>query len=59
MNNVKTKHGGKRPGSGRKKGGGKGRLSISRSVSMTEEKWQRLDALRGRDSRGRFIASLI
>jgi len=51
--------GGKRAGSGRKKGSGKGRSSISRSVSMSRECWDKLDSQRGTQSRGKFIAALL
>jgi hypothetical protein len=52
-------HGGKRVGSGRKKGGGKGRSSISRSVSMSRDSWDKLDQARGAKPRGKFIAALL
>ena len=51
--------GGKRAGSGRKKGSGKGRSAISRSVSMSRECWDKLDSQRGTQSRGKFIAALL
>jgi hypothetical protein len=51
--------GGKRAGAGRKKGSGKGRSAISRSVSMSRESWDRLDRARGAESRGKFIAALL
>jgi hypothetical protein len=51
--------GGKRAGSGRKKGGGKGRSAISRSVSMSRQSWDKLDRARGAESRGKFIQSLL
>jgi hypothetical protein len=52
-------HGGKRPGAGRKKGSGKGRYAISRSVSMSRESWDKLDQARGGKPRGKFIAALL
>jgi len=38
--------GGARKGAGRKKGSGKGRKSISSSITMPPELWQKLDTLR-------------
>ena len=54
-----TTHGGPRKGSGRKKGSGKGRTSVTRSVSMPEECWRKLDLQRGTMSRGKFIQSRL
>lgn len=51
--------GGKRPGSGRKKGTGIGRKAITRSVSLLPETWERIDAMRGTKSRGKFVESLL
>jgi hypothetical protein len=51
--------GGKREGAGRKPGSGKGRVSVTRSVSMSEESWDALDAARGEQSRGEWIASRL
>jgi hypothetical protein len=51
--------GGAREGSGRPKGTGKGRKVITRSVSMPPEKWDRLDEMRGEQSRGKFIADRL
>jgi hypothetical protein len=51
--------GGKREGAGRKPGSGAGRVAITRSVSMTEESWDALDAARGELSRGEWIASRL
>lgn len=52
----KHTHGGKRPGSGRPAGSGKGRTAITRSVSMSEGDWNKLDQARGTESRGAYIA---
>jgi hypothetical protein len=51
-----TARGGKRPGAGRKAGSGNGRQSISRTISMPQSEWNRLDAIRGTQSRGKFLA---
>jgi hypothetical protein len=56
---MKTKHGGARKGAGRKLGSGKGRKIISKSVAMKKEDWQRLDAARGTEARGRYLAKLL
>lgn len=56
---IKPTHGGPRKGAGRKKGSGKGRTAITRSVSMSRASWDKLDRLRGTQSRGRLIASLL
>jgi len=52
-------HGGKRPGSGRKPGRGKGRTVRSSSITLTPALWARLDALRGDLTRSRWIAGRI
>ena len=59
--NVKSKpiRGGARKGAGRKPSVGTGRKVITRSVSMPPEKWDRLDELRGEQSRGKFIADRL
>jgi hypothetical protein len=54
-----SKRGGFRPGSGRKKGSGKGRISISGTMSMPREMWEKLDELRGSLSRGKWIAAKL
>jgi hypothetical protein len=53
--------GGKAPkmGAGRKKGSGKGRSAISRSISMSRQSWDKLDQARGGKPRGKFIAALL
>jgi hypothetical protein len=54
-----TTHGGPRKGAGRKAGSGKGRTYVSKTVAMSEKTWQNLDRLRGTQSRGKFIESLL
>lgn len=51
--------GGRRAGAGRKSGGGKGRTMITRSVAMNKASWEKLDALRGDEARGAFIAKAL
>jgi hypothetical protein len=51
--------GGARKGAGRPQGTAKGRKVITRSVSMPPEKWDRLDEMRGEQSRGKFIADRL
>ena len=58
-NIIRPPHGGSRQNSGRPKGTVKGRKVITRSVSMPPEKWDRLDELRGEQSRGKFIADRL
>jgi hypothetical protein len=52
-------HGGKRPGSGRKPGRGRGRTVRSSSITLTLPEWAKLDALRGDQTRSRWIAGRI
>jgi hypothetical protein len=63
MSKKPTTHGGPRKGSGRPKGAksknAKGRTAVTRSVSMQPESWDKLDRLRGTQSRGKFIESLL
>jgi hypothetical protein len=47
------KRGGKRPGSGRKPTGPK---TLTRSLSLPAQVWQALDAKRGTDPRGVYVA---
>ena len=60
---IQKTHGGPRKGAGRKKGGTnanpKGRTAITRGVSMPAHDWDRLDALRGEKSRGKYIAGIL
>lgn len=56
---MKPPHGGKRPNSGRKPGSGKGRIAISSSITLPPELWEKLDDLRGDDSRSAFLAGKI
>jgi hypothetical protein len=59
----KPTHGGPRKGSGRPKGkksaNAKGRTAVTRSVSMQPKSWANLDRLRGTQSRGKFIESML
>lgn len=58
-----TTHGGPRKGAGRPQGkksaNAKGRTAVTRSVSMQPESWTKLDRLRGTQSRGKFIESIL
>jgi len=58
MKTTETR-GGARKGAGRKPGSGKGRTVETRSVSMPPELWDRLDAIRGEQSRGEWIADRV
>jgi hypothetical protein len=58
MTNKPT-HGGRRKGAGRKRGSGKGRTAVTRSISMKLESWAKLDSQRGTISRGKFIESKL
>ena len=51
--------GGKRPGAGRPKGKGRGRVQQSRSLCLSAEDWDLFDALRGNLPRGKFIRKLL
>lgn len=55
----KAAHGGKRKGAGRPLGTGTGILRVTKSVSMRQPDWDRLDAKRGEQPRGAYIASKI
>ena len=50
-----TKHGGKRPGAGRKPG----RTVKTSSINLPPELWEKLDRMRGDESRGAFLAEKI
>ena len=52
-------HGGKRANSGRKKGTGKGRTVKSSSITLKPEQWAKLDAIRGKLNRSKWIAGKI
>jgi hypothetical protein len=52
---MNEKRGGKRIGSGRKKGSGKGRQKISKSISASKSFWQKIDSVRGEKSRSKHI----
>gem|GEM_PF-5230949 len=47
--------GGKRTGAGRPRG----RRAITKAICMPQEVWDRLDARRGRLSRGKYVAAKI
>jgi hypothetical protein len=55
----KKTHGGKRKGAGRPLGTGTGILRVTKSVSMRQADWDRLDKKRGDQPRGAFIATKI
>jgi hypothetical protein len=59
MKKKPTTHGGSRKGAGRPKGrknkNPKGKIAVSRSVSMHPHSWDQLDAARGDTPRGKFI----
>lgn len=52
-----NQRGGARKGAGRKPT--TGRVAVTRSVSMTEGQWKKLDKLRGKQSRGAYIAEQL
>jgi hypothetical protein len=54
-----NEHGGKRKGAGRPKGSGKGRTVKTSSINLPPAVWERLDALRGQDSRSKWITKMI
>jgi hypothetical protein len=58
MKRIKP-HGGKRKGAGRKQGSGKGRVAVSKSLSMTPEAWDKLDKKRGDLPRGKYVQSIL
>ena len=51
--------GGKRPGSGRPKGSGKGRVAKSGSITLIPELWAKLDAIKGGKTRSGWIAAKV
>jgi len=55
----KTTRGGKRAGAGRKAGSGHGRTVVSSSITLTPEQWVKLDAIRGEQTRSKWIAAKI
>ena len=58
FNTMKKNHGGKRKNSGRKKKK-ESEKSMTGSVSMSRESWDKLDRARGTEPRGKFIAALL
>lgn len=59
MQVYRKPRGGKRAGSGRKPGRGKGRTAITRSISMQPEDWERFDRLQAGMSRGGFLSKVL
>jgi len=55
---MKT-HGGARKGAGRPKGSGKGRTVKTSSINLPPSVWEKLDAIRGEQSRSRWIGQMI
>jgi integrase len=59
MTKKPTTHGGRRDGAGRPKGrktkNPKGKIAVSRTVSMHPHSWDKLDRLRGDTPRGKYI----
>jgi hypothetical protein len=53
---MKNNHGGKRNGAGRKKPKFQ---TITKSISMGANNWEKIDQLRGTLSRGRFLSNII
>ena len=51
----KTNHGGKRPGSGRRKGSVRGRHTTTRSISLPPAVWAAIDEQRGDMARGTWL----
>tara|TARA_R110001592_G_scaffold7356_1_gene41264 strand:- start:1765 stop:1944 length:180 start_codon:yes stop_codon:yes gene_type:complete len=56
---MNEQHGGARKGAGRPKGSGKGRTVKTSSINLPPAVWDRLDALRGQDSRSKWITKMI
>ena len=56
---MKTTHGGKRQGAGRPKGSGKGRTVKTSSINLPPSVWEKLDELRGEQSRSKWIDQVI
>jgi len=53
------KRGGARPGAGRKKGSGKGRTVVSKSIALPLAMWAEIDRHRGSLSRGRWLMRVL
>lgn len=51
--------GGKRPGAGRPSGSGKGRTVATVSITLPPELRDKLDRIRGQQSRGAWVADRI
>jgi hypothetical protein len=54
-----NQHGGKRQNAGRKPGGGKGRTVKTSSINLPPALWEKLDVLRGDQTRSGWIADRI
>ena len=59
MTANKPTHGGHRPGSGRKPGSGTGRTVTTSSINLPPVLWDKLDAIRGQQTRSAWIAEKI
>jgi hypothetical protein len=59
MTQKMNNHGGPRPGAGRPKGSGRGRLVVTRSINLPPETWAEIDRLRGPLSRSKWIKKLV
>jgi hypothetical protein len=55
----KPSHGGPRKGAGRKPGSGKGRTVKTGSINLPPALWDKLDAMRGEQTRSGWIAERI
>lgn len=51
--------GGKRPGSGRKPGSGKGRTVKSASITLKPEQWEKLDRIGGKGGRSKWVGKRV
>lgn len=61
---TEKKHGGPRKGAGRPAGSknktpAKGRQAVTRSISMLQQSWDKLDRQRGSKSRGKYIEEIL
>ena len=59
MKKKTNTHGGARKGAGRPEGTGTGRKSATKSITMTIKAWEKIDARRGDQTRGAYIATKI
>ncbi len=58
---IFNRHGGARPGSGRKPKGKNApkRKVVTRSVSLLPSQWKAIDEARGKQSRGKWLAKIV